>query len=48
MTGFLVAHGYLVLFLVTLVTQLGAPLPLAPLLVGASSLARAFSIAAAV
>ncbi|MFL5367116.1 MAG: VTT domain-containing protein [Myxococcales bacterium] len=50
MTGFLVSHGYLVLFIVTLVTQLGAPLPLAPLLVAGGVLARegTFSMTAAI
>jgi membrane protein DedA with SNARE-associated domain len=50
MTGFFVAHGYLVLFVAALVTQLGAPLPLVPLLVGAGVVARegTLSIAAAV
>jgi membrane protein DedA with SNARE-associated domain len=50
MTGFFVAHGYLVLFIATLVTQLGAPLPLAPLLVAGGVLAGegTFSITAAV
>jgi len=40
MTAFLVEHGYLVLFLATLVAQLGVPIPGIPLLLAAGVLAR--------
>jgi membrane protein DedA with SNARE-associated domain len=50
MPEFLLRHGYLLLFAITLVEQLGAPLPSAPLLLAAGALAKAgqFSIAAVI
>jgi membrane protein DedA with SNARE-associated domain len=40
MTGFLLQHGYAVLFVIGLVAQLGAPVPLIPLLLAAGVLAK--------
>jgi membrane protein DedA with SNARE-associated domain len=45
MAGFLLRHGYLLLFAVSLCDQLGAPLPAAPLLIGAGVLARSGELA---
>jgi len=41
MADFLLQHGYAVLFALSLIAQLGAPLPLTPLLVAAGALAKA-------
>ena len=43
----LAAHGYVVLFAYILASQLGAPLPAAPLIVAAGALVAAGRIAAA-
>lgn len=45
MAGFLIRHGYVLLFAAALCDQLGAPLPAAPLLIGAGALARAGDLA---
>ncbi len=45
MAGFLLRHGYVVLFAAALCDQLGAPVPAAPLLVGAGVLARSGRLA---
>src|SRR5438067_636456 len=46
MTGFLLEHGYLVLFTATLAAQLGVPVPGIPLLLAAGVLARSGSLSA--
>jgi membrane protein DedA with SNARE-associated domain len=46
MTAFLLEHGYLVLFIGTLVAQLRAPLPQIPLLLAAGVLAREGTLSA--
>jgi membrane protein DedA with SNARE-associated domain len=43
--GFLLRHAYVLLFAASLCEQLGAPLPAAPLLLGAGALAKAGSMA---
>ena len=40
MADFLLHHGYAVLFALSLIAQLGAPLPLTPLLIAAGALAK--------
>jgi membrane protein DedA with SNARE-associated domain len=40
MADFLLHHGYAVLFVISLVAQLGAPVPLTPLLLAAGALAK--------
>ena len=40
MAAFAIRHAYLVIFIATAVEQLGLPLPVAPLLLGAGALAR--------
>src|ERR1700748_3719518 len=47
LTLFALNHAYLVLFSATLVEQLGLPLPVAPLLLGAGALARDGKMSAA-
>ena len=44
MTGFLVEHAYLLLFIATLLAQVGLPVPRIPVLIAAGVLARAGSI----
>jgi membrane protein DedA with SNARE-associated domain len=46
MTAFLLEHGYLVLFLATLIAQLGVPVPGIPLLLAAGVLAREGTLSA--
>ena len=45
MTGFLLRNAYVLLFAASLCEQLGAPLPAAPLLLGAGALAKSGSMA---
>jgi membrane protein DedA with SNARE-associated domain len=45
MAGFLLRNGYVLLFAAALCDQLGAPLPAAPLLIGAGALARSGRLA---
>jgi membrane protein DedA with SNARE-associated domain len=47
MSGFLVEHAYLLLFIATLVAQLGLPVPRIPVLIAAGVLARSGSISVA-